>query len=66
MRFMTDNWLFMLLVGLAAGIYLVFIFPYIRDSGHGVLSFGVFAIFAILFVYGRAMPPTGRSSKRPR
>jgi hypothetical protein len=66
MKFFTENWLYLLLVGTAMGIYILIACPYLRDHGHDILCFSGFAFFAILFVYGRALPAPVRKCKRKK
>jgi hypothetical protein len=50
---MKGNVTFLVLIGIAALITALFLYPYLRDIGHPGASIPIFVFLAILFIYGR-------------
>jgi hypothetical protein len=60
---MRGNVTFFCLIALATAIFVVFVLPYLIDTGHKLLSIPVFVFLGILVVYGRNNPPRNRARK---
>jgi hypothetical protein len=56
-RFVQHNWVFLLLLTFAVGIYLVFVFPWLWEARHQGLSIIGLVFFGLIAVYGRAPVP---------
>lgn len=63
MRFLRENLLLLTLLLFAAAVFTIFVCPYLHDLKHGELCVVVYAIIALAFVYGRAMPLRRRPRK---
>lgn len=57
---MRGNITFFGLIALATAIFVVFVLPYLIDTGHMLLSIPVFIFLGMLLVYGRNNPPRSR------
>ena len=66
---MRRNATFFVLIGVAAAIVVIFVVPYLRDTGHPLLCIPLVIFFVLLIVYGRhnAVPKQRekKSSLRP-
>jgi hypothetical protein len=60
---MKGNLTYLLLIGVAAAIVALFIFPYFRDIGHPQAIIPIFVVLALLFIYGRHNPQPKRRPK---
>jgi hypothetical protein len=60
---MKGNFTYLLLIGVAAAIAALFIYPYLRDIGHPQAIIPIFIFLAILFIYGRHNPQPKRRPK---
>jgi hypothetical protein len=63
---MRENATFLVLMGIAAAIGVLFLFPYLRDIGHPWLGLPIAIFFALLLVYGRHNPACVRRRKLQR
>ena len=59
---MRQNATFLLLIGIAGAIVVLFLFPFLRDYGHTWLIVPIAAFFVVLVIYGRHNPRPKRSS----
>jgi len=53
---MRENATFLVLIGIAAAIVVVFLFPFLRDYGHTWLMVPIAAFLVLLVIYGRHNP----------
>jgi len=53
---MRGNVLFFCLIALGTAIFIVFVLPFLIDTGHVLLSIPVFVFLALLVIYGRCNP----------
>jgi peptidoglycan/LPS O-acetylase OafA/YrhL len=60
---MKQNATFFVLMGVAVGIVVVFLFPFLRDFGHPWLMAPIAAFFVLLVIYGRHNPTPKRRPK---
>lgn len=61
---MRANITFFCLVAIAAAIFVVFVVPFLLDTGHKLLCIPVFVFLALLVIYGRCNPlPRGKAKK---
>ncbi len=61
---MRGNGLYFCLLTIAAAISVIFVVPFLIDTGHKLLCIPLFAFLAILFIYGRCNPlPRHRAKK---
>jgi hypothetical protein len=64
---MKTNGIFFCLIAIAAAIAVVFVVPYLRDTGHVWLCIPLFAFLFVLAFYGRCNPlPRHRTKKSLR
>ncbi len=61
---MRQNATFLVLVGVAAAIIVLFVFPFLRDEGHWGLMIPIAAFFVLLVIYGRCNPAPKSVPKR--
>jgi len=54
--FMRANATFFCLIALATAIFVVFVVPFLIDTGHKFLCIPVFMFLALLLIYGRCNP----------
>ncbi|MGZ4787838.1 MAG: hypothetical protein ACXVZV_12415 [Terriglobales bacterium] len=50
---MRSNATFFVLIAVAAAIVIVFIVPFLRDTGHTLLCIPIIVFFVLLVIYGR-------------
>ncbi len=65
---MRGNVTFFCLIALATAIFVVFVMPFLIDTGHKLLCIPAFVFLALLVIYGRCNPlPRARkkTSLRP-
>jgi hypothetical protein len=60
---MRENATFLVLMGIAGTIVVLFLFPYLRDIGHPWVISGVVIFFVLLLIYGRHNPAPRRRPK---
>jgi len=60
---MRENATFLVLMGVAATIVVLFLFPYVMDIGHPWVISGVVIFFVLLLIYGRHNPAPRRRPK---
>jgi uncharacterized membrane protein len=53
---MRQNLTFLVLMGIAVAIVVLFIFPFLRDRGHWGVVIPIAIFFTLLIVYGRHNP----------
>jgi len=53
---MRGNATYFCLLGIATAICVVFVLPFLIDTGHELLSIPMFAFLAVLAIYGRCNP----------
>jgi len=59
---MRQNATLLVLLGIAAAVVAIFVFPFLRDYGHGWLIVPIAIFFALLLIYGRCNPRPKRPS----
>ncbi len=59
---MRENATFLVLIGIAAAIVVVFLYPFLRDYGRTWLIVPIAAFFVVLLIYGRHNPRPKRRS----
>ena len=50
---MRSNATFFVLVAVAAAIVIIFVVPFLQDTGHPLLCIPIVAFFVLLVIYGR-------------
>jgi hypothetical protein len=60
---MRENATLFVLMGIAAAIVVIFLYPFLRDYGHPWVTLPIAIFFALLLIYGRSNP---RPRRRPR
>jgi peptidoglycan/LPS O-acetylase OafA/YrhL len=65
---MRRNATFFVLIGVAAAIVVLFVVPFLRDTGHPLLGIPIVIFFVLLIVYGRhnAVPKQRRKNSSLR
>ncbi len=62
---MKANATFFVLIAVAAAIVVIFVVPYLRDTGHPLLCIPIAVFFGLLLIYGRHnAAPRPRGKKR--
>jgi len=62
---MRANATFFLLLMIATGIVVIFVVPYLFDTGHKLLCIPIFVFLGLLFIYGRCNPLPRARNKKP-
>jgi len=62
---MRSNATFFCLIAVATAIFVVFVVPFLIDTGHKLLCIPVFVFLALLVIYGRCNPLPRRAKKAP-
>jgi hypothetical protein len=63
---MRANATFFCLIAVAAAITVVFVVPFLIDTGHKLLCIPIFAFLILLAFYGRCNPLPHRRLKKPK
>jgi hypothetical protein len=62
---MRANATFFCLIAVATAIVVIFVVPFLFDTGHKLLCIPLFAFLVVLAIYGRCNPLPRYRSKRP-
>jgi len=62
---MRANATFFCLIAIATAIIVLFVVPFLLDTGHKLLCIPIFAFLGLLFIYGRCNPLPRRRDKKP-
>ena len=63
---MRENATFLVLMGIAVAIVVLFLVPYFRDIGHPWVVLPIAVFFGLLLIYGRCNPMPVRRRKLKR